>query len=239
MKTWITFQGVQITRLLSGRCNCHLIQGEDGFLLVDCGGRHSRKKLRRRLIALGIGRDGPLTLVLTHTHFDHAENAAALRREFNARTIVHETEAHNLKRGENPLIRGTNPFLRFLIRLGERSKVMARMGYTGTAADLTVNDRYDLRPLGFPAVIIHTPGHTGGSTSVIADNEIALVGDTLFGIFPGSAFPPFAQDPPQLVNSWGRLLDTRCTLYLPAHGRARTRALLLRRYKKYREKFGS
>lgn len=230
MKTWTTSGGVTIQRILSGRCNCYLIRGGNGFLLVDCGGKRQWNNLSTRLSRFGVGTDTPLTLVLTHSHFDHAENAATLKREFGAVILVHESEADNLKRGKNPDIRGAMPFFRFLVRTGERSGIMTRMGYAGTQADLLVGDHHDLQPQGFPAAVIHTPGHTPGSISVIVDNEIALVGDTLFGVFPGSVFPPFAVDPEELARSWKKLLDTNCTLFLPGHGRPRTRGRLQREY---------
>ena len=40
---------------------------------------------------------------------------------------------------------------------------------------------------GFPAVAMN-------GDAIVVDDEIALVGDTMFGIWPGSAFPPFATD---------------------------------------------
>lgn len=233
MKTWTTSSGTTIQRILSGRCNCHLIRGEKGFLLVDCGGKRQWNRLSTRLMRFGVGAAAPLTLVLTHSHFDHAENAAALKREFNAVIMVHESEADNLEQGENPAIRGANPFFRFLVRAGERSGIMARMGYAGTPADLLVGNHFDLQPQGFPATIIHTRGHTHGSMSVVVDNEIALVGDSVFGIFPGSAFPPFAVDPEQLARSWEKLLDTNCVLFLPGHGHPRSRYLLQQQLKKH------
>ena len=237
MKTWTTSRGVQVKRILFGRCNCHLIRGENECLLVDCGGKRSRKKLRRRLARIGAGEESPLTLVLTHTHFDHAENAASLKRECNVRIIVHEMETANLKRGENPPIQGTLPLTRVLTWILNRSpRLEKRFRYTGVAPDRTVSSETDLRTEGFPVTLMPTPGHSPGSMSVIIDNEIALVGDAAFGIFPGSAFPPFARDPRELIKSWQKLLDTGCSLFIPAHGLPRTRALLLRQYKKYSHK---
>jgi Zn-dependent hydrolases, including glyoxylases len=80
--------------------------------------------------------------------------------------------------------------------------------------------------------VISTPGHSIGSISVIVDNEVAIVGDALFGIFSNSVFPPFADDVKTLIDSWGKLLKTNCTLFLPAHGRPITRELLEREYNK-------
>ncbi len=59
--------------------------------------------------------------------------------------------------------------------------------------------------------------------SLIVDDEIAIVGDAMFGIFPGSIFPPFGDDKLQITQSWKLLLETGCRLFLPAHGTANSR----------------
>jgi hydroxyacylglutathione hydrolase len=95
-----------------------------------------------------------------------------------------------------------------------------------------VNSSLDLKEFGFEAYIIHTPGHTIGSMSIVVDNEVALVGDTLFGIFKWSVFPPYANDVKQLVKSWGILLDTNCPVFIPSHGSANSRSLVQNDYDK-------
>jgi hydroxyacylglutathione hydrolase len=89
--------------------------------------------------------------------------------------------------------------------------------------------------MGFNATILHTPGHTPGSMSLIVDGEIALVGDCMFGVFKGSAFPPFALDTRQMIESWGKLLDTGCRLFLPSHGTSDSRELVERDYNKRKQ----
>ncbi|HQG66246.1 MAG TPA: hypothetical protein PLA32_10755, partial [Smithella sp.] len=73
--------------------------------------------------------------------------------------------------------------------------------------------------------------------SVILENEIAIVGDALFGVFRGSVIPPFAADEKLMAASWGKLLKTGCFVYLPAHGTARDREALERQYEKYKRKY--
>jgi len=71
---------------------------------------------------------------------------------------------------------------------------------------------------------------------VIIDDEIAIVGDAMFGVFRGSVLPPFALDLGLMTESWKRLLDTGCSIFLPAHGTKRGREVLQRQYDKYRSK---
>jgi hydroxyacylglutathione hydrolase len=75
--------------------------------------------------------------------------------------------------------------------------------YQPVQPDILVNERMTLNEFGFNAFVIHTPGHSFGSISVIIDNEIAIVGDAMFGVFRNSVFLPFADDLKQMVISWG------------------------------------
>jgi len=54
----------------------------------------------------------------------------------------------------------------------------------------------------------------------VIDDEIALVGDTLFSVLSFSVLHLWADDAPGMVKSWKKLLETPCTLFLPGHGRA-------------------
>jgi hydroxyacylglutathione hydrolase len=66
--------------------------------------------------------------------------------------------------------------------------------------------------------------------SIVVDNEVALVGDTMFGVLKWSVFPPYANDVKQMVKSWGLLLDTNCPVFIPSHGSANGRPLVQKDY---------
>jgi glyoxylase-like metal-dependent hydrolase (beta-lactamase superfamily II) len=130
-----------------------------------------------------------------------------------------------MPRGTNPFSRGVSDFVNLF---------SGRIQYEPCPVDLSVEGRLDLGGLGFGAYLLPTPGHTDGSVSVIVDDEIAIAGDALFGVFPGSAFPPFADDSSRLVESWGTLLETGCRLFLPSHGHEVSREALARDYERRR-----
>ena len=170
-------------------------------------------------------------LILTHAHFDHAGNARTIKEKYNAVVIVHKEEADYLSRGENVIPGGTTFVTRHMVNLfGEW--VFSKLRYEGCLYDITVDEQFDLTTYGLNARIIHTPGHTPGSMSVIVDDEIALVGDAMFGVFRGSVFPPYACDTKQLIRSWGKLLETGCLLFIPSHGSENRRELVERDYQK-------
>jgi glyoxylase-like metal-dependent hydrolase (beta-lactamase superfamily II) len=227
VKTWETKNGYKITRVLTGRSNVFLISKGDKNILVDTSPASCWKKLDRRLQRLGV--DRLEALILTHTHYDHAGNAARLQEKYKAMVIVHRFEGSFLERGEAIIPKGTSFLGRLVIeRLGKH--LAPRLKCPPCRPDILVDDVLSLADFGFNACIVHTPGHSPGSQSVIVDDEIALVGDAMFGIFPGSAFPPFASDARQMVESWGKLLATNCRLFLPAHGTANSRQLVVKDY---------
>jgi glyoxylase-like metal-dependent hydrolase (beta-lactamase superfamily II) len=187
------------------------------------------KKLQKRLKQLNIKNID--YLILTHTHFDHAENSTRIKEKYNAKVIVHKNEVTFLATGENIVPQGTNLLTKTIVNLF--AKQFLSLGkYEPCQYNLTVDSSFDLSDFGFDAYIMHTPGHTIGSMSVIIDDEVALVGDTMFGVFWWTVYPPFANDPPQMIESWGRLLQTKCKVFIPSHGSANPRPLVQKEYNK-------
>jgi len=229
MKTWETKNSCKITRVLAGRSNVFLFSKGDKNILVDTSPASRWKKLDRRLKGLGV--DRLEALILTHTHYDHAGNAARLQDKYKTKVIVHRSEGSFLARGEAIVPKGTNFLGRLLIdHLGR--KLAPRLHCPPCPPDILVDDVLPLAGFGFNARIVHTPGHSPGSQSVVVDDEIAIVGDAMFGVFPDSVFPPFGNDARQMVESWGKLLASGCRLFLPAHGTANSRQLVQEDYNK-------
>jgi glyoxylase-like metal-dependent hydrolase (beta-lactamase superfamily II) len=206
-----------------------LISKGNNHILFDTSSKKYGKKLFRNLNRMKI--ISIQALIMSHTHFDHAGNAAEIKERFNPEILVHAKEVEWLEDGFAPVPPGTIWITRLLIRL-LAGKIQSWFSYDPCKPDIRVGDMYELNTFGLNARLLHTPGHSPGMISLIVDDEIALVGDALFGIFPGSVFPPFAENVHQLLNSWDRLLDTGCRLYLPAHGRPVPRELLKKCYLK-------
>jgi glyoxylase-like metal-dependent hydrolase (beta-lactamase superfamily II) len=230
VKTWKTKAGLVVRQLLGGRSNVFLVTGDGASILVDTSWNQAWKPLQSRLEGLGFDGSGTLAaLVLTHTHFDHAANAARLHQRYHVPVIVHRCEAEYLQAGDSPLPLGTTVFTRWVTPRLTRG-VRRFFRYSPAAPDILVDETFDLRPLGIEADLLHTPGHSPGSISLIVGGEVALVGDAMYGVVPGSAFPPFAADARQLVESWASLLNTGCQVFLPSHGGAVTRPVVEQDY---------
>ncbi|PKM90052.1 MAG: Zn-dependent hydrolase [Firmicutes bacterium HGW-Firmicutes-12] len=236
MKNWETKKGSIIYQVLGGRSKSFLISTQKKFLLIDTGRKNKRETLFKAMDKIGVRNDLLAGLVVTHTHFDHVENAASVKERYKTPIIIHKIESDYLGNGVNPEVHGTLLFTKFLSEIFSK-RLIRNFKYEPAASDYQIDDYYDLRNIGINAYIIHTPGHTAGSISIIVDNEVAIVGDTMFGILKGSVFPPFANDSKLMIDSWKKLLETGCSIFLPAHGTNNNRELLHKEYEKYKTKF--
>ena len=224
-----TGRGTSIIRLTPARCNIFTVTRNGRTILVDTGISFDRNRIEQALERKGIV---PEAVVLTHTHFDHAGNVAWLAREFGAEVVVHEAEAAMLAAGETPVPRGTLAITRGLVSLS--SKIRPTFRYEPFDADHSFVSRFDLDRYGINGYMIHTPGHSPGSSTVVIDDAVAIAGDSVIGTIPGAPFPPFADDVELLLSSWQRLIDTGCTTFLPGHGKPVSREELIAGYEKRR-----
>lgn len=232
MKSWSTGNGYSIYRVLAGRSNSYLVRYDNTNLLIDTGKASSYGRLRTNIDSLKI----PVTqidyLVLTHTHFDHCQNAARIKDVEHCTVIIGEKEKEFTEKGYTPVPGGTFLITKIISNTGQLL-AKRKLGFRPFVADRMVPDKPAEVIADLNIKLINTPGHSPGSISVIIDNEIAIAGDSIFGIFPGSVFPPFADNPGEMIRSWRILLDSGCKIFLPGHGKEVSRELLYKNYKKY------
>jgi glyoxylase-like metal-dependent hydrolase (beta-lactamase superfamily II) len=73
-----------------------------------------------------------------------------------------------------------------------------------------------------PGEVIHTPGHSPGSVSLLLASGDCFVGDLAMNGLPlrrGPGLPVFADDLERVRRSWRMLLDRGARTVYPAHGR--------------------
>lgn len=235
MKRWNTKSGYEIIQILSGMSNAFLLTNRENFVLIDTSVSPLWNRLQQKLAKLDI--NSVDFLILTHAHYDHGENANRIKNKFGTLVFIQKEEAACLSNGDTILPNGTTIFTRFIVNVfGKR--LCSRFKYEPCKYDILVDSSFDLKDYGFNAYLMDTPGHTIGSMSLIVDDEIAIVGDCMFGVLKWSIFPPFADDCEQMIKSWGNLLSTNCSIFLPSHGTANKRLLVEAEYRKRAKKYG-
>jgi hydroxyacylglutathione hydrolase len=224
---WVTTNGCEVYQTSEGRSNSYLIFDKGVSFLVDTSIKKSRKTLMGKLNKF-LGEKELSYLILTHAHYDHFENVNIIKEKYRPKIVIQSSEGEILRQGNSLIPKGTNILTRIIAGVGRKLNRLS--SYEKIFPDILVDDYYFLSP---NCYLIHTPGHTKGSMSLIVDGEIALVGDAMFGVFSWSIFPPFADDVPTMIQSWEKLLKTGCKVFLPGHGTSNSRKILKKQLERH------
>jgi len=218
----------QICAFLMGQCHVGLVGNPGSYVLIDAGFPGTMGAFLRAIKRIGAEPKDIRAIVITHFHYDHVGCLARIRDLSGAGVIVHAAEAEAMRKGEMLVPVGTNRFARAIVRAFRGPA--ARPHRTAAGNPTIVIDReYDLSRFGVGGRIIPTPGHTRGSVSVILDSGDAFIGDAAANmplVNRKSVFPPFAEEPAKLAQTWAALLETNAGTFHPAHGGPFDRAKL-------------
>jgi len=202
-----------------GLTNCYLIRGSEGYILIDTGVPNKVYRLWNFLKQNQIDLSQIKLIVLTHSHYDHVGNVREIKKETNAKVLIHEREATFLQRGESERkLKPTSKIGKIFLLLSKFMKTK----FDPVDPDIVIKDTYYLDDYGIEGKVIHTPGHTIGSISVILQTGEAFVGDLVMNRFPSNLFsyaPIFADDLELLYKSWEMLLEENIKVIYPAHGK--------------------
>jgi glyoxylase-like metal-dependent hydrolase (beta-lactamase superfamily II) len=196
----------------------YLIEGEEGLVLVDAGGPGTERVILRKIRALG---HAQLRLIyLTHAHFDHYGGAAALHRATGAPVAIHRADAQALAGGLTQIgsARGIGK-----VMAGALPLLMRLLKPTGHSAQVLLEDGDELGAYGLDAIVVHTPGHTPGSSSLLLhpnnpEVRIAFVGDLITAARSVHVQRLFAQDWEQVQESLGRIRALQPQRVYGGHG---------------------
>lgn len=232
MQHWTTTNGWEIHRVLSGRVNSYLVMKKDVVLLIDTGLKSAFNRLSKNIHSLTLNVENITNLLLTHTHFDHCGNAKAIQKISNCQIITSHHAKNSVNAGYTEIPKGTLVITKILSKVG---KLLGKrkFGYTPFDPDVLIHEDCVLDGTDSEIKIITTAGHSADSISVLIDEEIAIVGDAMFGVLRNSIFPPFADDVNGMQKSWKKLLETNCKIFLPGHGKAIVKKLVEKQIPKH------
>ena len=150
------------------------IEIDDGLVMVDAGARGSWRLVARGLTKLGLTPPHVKLAVLTHYHPDHTGGLRGLVSATSAQVMAHYDDGRIVS-GEAPYPSPfVNPAASVLMR-----PVVRLLGNGRVSVDRYLSDG-DLLPASREIRVVHTPGHTAGSISLlVADAKVLIVGDAL------------------------------------------------------------
>ena len=160
-------------------------------------------------------------IVITHGHFDHYYSASEFRELTGAPIAMHWSDKERIEEGSKLIPGGLSPWGGLVSALLGLMATFLRM--KSLEGDVTVgNEGLPLREYGIPGRIIHTPGHTEGSVSVLLDSGEAFVGDLAMNTLPlrlGPGLPVLGYDMERVKESWRTLLREGAETVYPSHGK--------------------
>ena len=175
----------------------YVIDTRGGKLLIDCGWPGTLPQLTAELKRTGIALQDIKYLLVTHFHPDHA----GLTQELKSLGVLHL------------LLDVQMVFVSRMTEFFKNRKFPYVPIQTKDSTHLKVNEsRKFLAGLGLNGEILHTPGHSDDSVTLILDEGYAFTGD-LQPVF----FLP--EDDPVSRQSWDKIHRHQIIKILPSHGK--------------------
>ena len=198
---------------------CYIIK-DRGCVMIDGGPPKNEQKIEDWLRAIAIRPDEIQLIVLTHGHADHVGSVLGVKQFTGAKVAIHECDRDSLESGTLVWPRAVTTWGHIVRTALTPFKAMFR--FPGAQADVVLRDEgLSLAEYGIPGRVIHTPGHTLGSVSVLLETGDVFAGcmahnNLPFRLSPG--LPIFAEDLSKVRESWRLLLEHGADTIYPAHG---------------------
>ncbi|KAG9392348.1 metal-dependent hydrolase [Carpediemonas membranifera] len=212
-----------------GGTNVFLVANEERsrYILVDVGLASDHKKVLKFLKDSGVSYDQIEVIFLTHRHSDHVQGTAKLLAKFEEAGVKPLVIAHS---DEVPFIRdGVLEFPRSLTAITAVQAAMFNalkdtwmgkkmMGIPPIPQiQAWSGDADQLRAMGYPVKILHTPGHTSGGLSLMVEDHV-ITGDVSFNLPFAPLKPLFGDDEAVLRENWVTFAKEGAAILHPSHG---------------------
>ena len=161
----------EIKMIKGGTDNCYLVVNGKDAILFDTSSGPARDKVLEECSKYNLK-----LVVLSHTHFDHAENAAAVCERFDVPVAYHEADDELFENYDAQTLKSYG-LVGFVV-LQMSLKVLRETKVERPAKSFFIKEGDTFADYGFPDVkVIELPGHTKGSIGLLVPDSILLAGD--------------------------------------------------------------
>jgi len=154
--------------------NCYLIKTDKGCFLIDTGIKKKRHQLEVELDNMGCKPGDLKMIIITHGHLDHVGNAAYLRDRYGVKLAMHREDVRMTESGDMFIDTKGGILIGFI---GVLMRLFGLSEYERFIPDIFLENGQDLSEYGLLASVIHTPGHSKGSISILTDEGELFCGD--------------------------------------------------------------
>lgn len=209
----------KVVRIPLRFANSYLVIGKK-TIIVDTGDPGFSRKILEAMEKHDIRKSDVSLIYITHGHIDHYGSLFELKRSVDAPITIHRLDAPYLNEGIQAPLYPVNLFTSLIKLAGKNLKVKKRYGIK---ADIAFKDRFELQDYGIEGLILPTPGHTLGSSSLFLPDGRAITGDLIVRkfLFQGKPCPaPFMHDWKKYHKSMNMLKGRGVRTIFPGHGSA-------------------
>ena len=170
-------------RIRSIKCktdNCYIISNGRKAVLVDTGSGAAYDKVLAECSKFDMQ-----LVVLTHVHFDHAENAAKIAKHFDIPVALHRSDIELFDDFDKQPLKSFGIVGKLVLGLSARDLRYTKIEKPEKMIFIKEGD--SLSEYGIEAKIIELPGHTKGSVGIDVAGKALITGDALDNwIFPSA-----------------------------------------------------
>jgi glyoxylase-like metal-dependent hydrolase (beta-lactamase superfamily II) len=217
--------GDGVHRLGTDWVGWYLYDVDGAVTVIDCGFSGYFEQLPAALAKLGGSLDAVAAVVLTHYHSDHVGSAERIRAEAGATVFAPEGDAAGVKGAKVPVPGG-------MAQNMWRPRMVRYMAHAIRNGGAKVAPVKEVQTYGDGEVLdlagglraVHTPGHTGGHCSLLAEGAgVLFAGDALATVSflsgeTGPQMVAFNEDAERSRASLTRLEDLPADVVVVGHG---------------------
>jgi endoribonuclease LACTB2 len=176
--------------------NYYLIDIKGGKLLVDCGWPGTLLQFSAELKRKGVSVQDIKYLLVTHFHPDHAGMTQELKN-LGIRHILLDVQVEHVLQMTEFFKTKNHPY----VQISTNDSISLKVA----------ESRKFLAGIGLQGEIIHTPGHSDDSVTLILDEGFAFTGD----LHPAFMLP---EDDTVSRTSWNKIYQCKIARIFPGHG---------------------